>query len=157
MAEDGFFQHPFVGEVVAAAAVRIPLGSGIDEGQIFRRTRVEEAFFQGTGQGFRLAGTDEPVSRNDVTVFDELCCFLRCNYFHLLHVFHLLFLHVCYVHFVTSVYRGSKWNDRRKEWTKLVGKNSKKSNYSASRACQASSARSTNIWRTASFSPKPWI
>ena len=157
MAKDGFFQHPFVGEVVAAAAVCIPLGSSIDKGQIFRRTRAKEAFFQRTGQGFRLAGADEPVGRNDVTVFDELCCFLSCNYFHLLHVFHLLFLHVCYVHFVTSVYRGSKWNDRRKEWTKLVGKNSKNSNYWASRAFQASSARSTNIWRTASFSPKPWI
>ena len=75
MAEDGFFQHPFVGEVVAAAAIRIPLGSGIDERQISRRTRIEEAFFQGAGQRFRLSGTDETIGRDDVTVFDELSCF----------------------------------------------------------------------------------
>ncbi len=76
MAEDRFFQHPFVGEVVAAAAVRIPLGSGIDEGQIFRRTRVEEAFFRAL---VKASGWPEPTNPLVVTTSPSLTsCAASC-------------------------------------------------------------------------------
>ena len=90
--DDGAFQKTGVCQVFCSTAIAFTLGTCVDVSQVLRRVRIQEPFFQGFGQGFRMGTADKTNRRNRVVVFYELSCLFSCNDFYFSHYRNFLLL-----------------------------------------------------------------